>query len=224
VIRIVVFFWCLYWSIDFSIVLILLVFTGNWLEICKEKCMISFVIISKLWRLRSFKDYFYFQFVLHFFHFHTNLIDMNGLTTLMQNLIQFILAVIRHSALVACWCRQVMAQAVTLRVTALFVLMHSGIVNWYRYQLLCDARTVLEPHRGTAAFFFFTHYRPFPLFLFICLSLLTVPFLFLGASIVCVNNLKRTADLVLWFPDMTSVCTHPRHRKDLKVVMAISAI
>ena len=34
-------------------------------------------------------------------------------------------------------------------------------------------------------------------------------FLFLGASIVCVNNLKRTADLVLWFPDRTSVCTHP---------------
>ena len=85
----------------------------------------------------------------------------------------------------ACWCRQVMAQAVTLRATALFVLMHSGIVNGY--QLLCDAHTVLEPHRGTAAFFFFTHYRPFPLFLFMCLSLLTV--LFLGASIVCVNNL-----------------------------------
>jgi len=88
-------------------------------------------------------------------------------------------------ALVACWCRQVMAQAVTLRATALFVLMHSGIVNGY--QLLCDAHTVLEPHRGTAAFFFFTHYRPFPLFIFMCLSLLTV--LFLGASIVCVNKL-----------------------------------
>ena len=29
--------------------------------------------------------------------------------------------------------------------------MHSGIVNGY--QLLCDAHTVLEPHRGTAAFF-----------------------------------------------------------------------
>ena len=27
--------------------------------------------------------------------------------------------------------------------------------------------------------------------------------------IVCVNNLKRTADLVLWFPDKTSVCTLP---------------
>ena len=32
------------------------------------------------------------------------------------------------------------------------VLMHSGIVHGY--QLLCDAHTVLEPHRGTAAFSF----------------------------------------------------------------------
>ena len=80
-------------------------------------------------------------------------------------------------------CRKVMAQAVTLKATALFVLMHSGIVNGYL--LLCDAHTVLEPQRGTAAFSFFTHYHPFPLFLFMCLSLLTV--LFLGVSIVCVN-------------------------------------
>ena len=43
-------------------------------------------------------------------------------------------------ALVACWCRQVMAQAVTLRATAPFVLMHSVIVNGY--QLMCDAHTV----------------------------------------------------------------------------------
>ena len=62
--------------------------------------------------------------------------------------------------------------------------MHSGtstvIVNGY--QLLWDANTVLKPHRGTAAFHVFVT--------------LTVLFLFLGASIVCVNNLKRTADLV----------------------------
>ena len=49
------------------------------------------------------------------------------------------------TANVACWCRQVMAQAVTLRATSLFVLMQSDIVNGY--QLLCDAHTVLEPHR-----------------------------------------------------------------------------
>ena len=65
-----------------------------------------------------------------------------------------------------------------LRASAVFVLMHSGIVNGYH--------TVLELHRGTAAFFFFTHYRLLPLFLFMCLSLLTV--LFLDASIVCVNK------------------------------------
>ena len=75
----------------------------------------------------------------------------------------------------------------TLRVKLLFVLMHSGIENGY--QLLCIAYTVSEQHRGTAAFFYFIRYRPFPLFLFMCLSLLTVLFLFLGASIVCVNNL-----------------------------------
>ena len=70
---------------------------------------------------------------------------------------------------------------------------HSGIVNGY--QLLCDAHTVLDPHRGTAAFFYFTHYRPIPLFLFVFVTL-TVLFLFLGASIVCVNNLKRTVTVV----------------------------
>ena len=47
--------------------------------------------------------------------------------------------------------------------------MHSGIVNGY--QLLCDTHTVLEPHRGTAAFYYFPQFRPFPLFLFMCLSL-----------------------------------------------------
>ena len=81
-----------------------------------------------------------------------------------------------------------MAQAVTLRATALFVLMHIGIINGQ--QLLCDAHTVLEPHSGTAAFFFlFTHYRPFSTFSFYVFVTLTVLFLFLGASIACVNNL-----------------------------------
>ena len=76
--------------------------------------------------------------------------------------------------------------------------MHSGIVNGY--QLLCYAHTVLEPRRGTAAFSFFAHYmyRPFPLFLFMCLSLLTVLILFLSASIVCVSNtIYRGQQIVL---------------------------
>ena len=80
-----------------------------------------------------------------------------------------------------------MAQAVTLKATALFVLMHGGIVNGY--QLLCDAHTILEPHRGTAAFFSILLAIVLLTFLFMCLSLLTVLFLFLGASIVCVYNI-----------------------------------
>ena len=80
----------------------------------------------------------------------------------------------------------------TLRATQLFVFMHNGFVN--EHQLLCDAHMVLEPHRGTAAFYF-THYRPFfSTFSFYVFVTLTV--LFLGASLVCVNN-QRTADLVL---------------------------
>ena len=49
--------------------------------------------------------------------------------------------------------------------------------------------------------------------------ILTVVFLFLGVSIVCVNNLKRTVDSVLWFPDKTSVCTQPWHQNDVIVFM-----
>ena len=94
----------------------------------------------------------------------------------------------------ACWCRQVMAQAITLRVTIIsLVLIHSGIVNGY--QLLCYAHTVLEPHRGTAAFFFFAHYRPFSFYVFVTLD---SPISFLGASIVCVSNtIYRGQQIVL---------------------------
>jgi len=99
----------------------------------------------------------------------------------------------------------------TLRATEIFVLMHSGIVNGH--QLLCDAHTVVEPHRGTAAFFFFTHYRPFPLDLFMCLSLRQsfswVPLNNLkSVRAYCSmtwdhrqdNNVKRAADLSLVMP------------------------
>jgi len=116
-------------------------------------------------------------------------------------------AFVTLTVLVARWCFQVMAQAVTLRATALFVLMHSGIVNGH--QLLCDAHTVLEPHRGTAALFLFYSPSSFSTFSFYVFVNLTVLFSFLGASLVYVNNLKRAADLILWFPDRTSVCPHP---------------
>ena len=85
------------------------------------------------------------------------------------------------------------------------VRMHNGIVNGY--QLLCNAHTVLEPHMGTAAFFFFTHYRPFPLFLFMCLSLLTVLFLVISRKnwqiskyqYFCIEKKTKTFTLLTFF-------------------------
>ena len=68
------------------------------------------------------------------------------------------------STLVACLCCQVMARTDTFRATSLFVLMHSGIVHVY--QLLC-----LNHIRELQLYFYFTHYCPFPLLLFMCLSL-----------------------------------------------------
>ena len=81
-----------------------------------------------------------------------------------------------------------MAQAVNhIKGYITLVLMHTGIVNGY--QLLCDAHTVLEPHRGTAALFLFDSLSSFSTFSFFVFVTLTVLFLFLGASIGCVNNL-----------------------------------
>ena len=78
-------------------------------------------------------------------------------------------------------------------INTTLVLIHSGIVNGH--QLLCDAHTVLEPHRGTAAFFFLSSFSTFSFYVFI-----TLTFLFLDASLVCVDNLTRTADLGLVIP------------------------
>ena len=74
---------------------------------------------------------------------------------------------------------------------------------------------------GFQLLLFFADYSPFSIFYslssfssfsFYMFVTLTVLFLFLGASIVCgYNNLKRTADLFLWFPDKTSVCTPHWH-------------
>ena len=65
------------------------------------------------------------------------------------------------------------------------VFIHSGIVNGY--QLLFDAHTVLEPHRGTAALFLYYSLSSFSTFSFYVFVTLAVPFLVLGASIVCVK-------------------------------------
>ena len=59
--------------------------------------------------------------------------------------------------------------------------MHSGIITG----LLCDAHTVSEQHRGTAALFLCLH---------VCVCHSDSPISFLGASIVCTINLKRVAD------------------------------
>ena len=95
------------------------------------------------------------------------------------------------------------------------VLMQNGIVNMY--QLLCDAYIVPEQHSGTADLFLFYLPSCFSPFSFCVVATLSFLFLFFGASIVCVNKLKRAADLVLLFPDTdkTSVCTHPWHKNDL---------
>ena len=58
-------------------------------------------------------------------------------------------------ALVACWCHLTDGTKSFNHIKGYItlVLMYSGIVNGYQHQLLCDAHTVLEPHRGTAVFF-----------------------------------------------------------------------
>jgi len=93
----------------------------------------------------------------------------------------------------------------TLRATYFFVLMHSGIV----YRLLCDAHTLLEPHRGTAAFFLFYSLLSFSTFSFYVFVTLDSHISSLGCLYILCQQSK--ADLVLWFPDKTSVCTYPWH-------------
>ena len=75
--------------------------------------------------------------------------------------------------------------------------MQSSIVNGY--QFLCDARSVLEPHRGTAAFSFYSllYFCTFSFYVFVTL---TVPISFFGASLVCVNNLKEESRFSLLIP------------------------
>jgi len=73
--------------------------------------------------------------------------------------------------------------------------MHSVLINGY--QLLFDALTVLEPHMGTSFFLFFTSFSTFSFYVFVTLTSL---FLFLGASLVCVNNLKEDNRFSLLIP------------------------
>ena len=93
------------------------------------------------------------------------------------------------------------------------VFMHSVIVNG----ISCCAMLILRfNHIGKLHLFFpiLPAILLFHLFfLYVCNS--GSPIFFLGTSM---NNLKSTTDLVLWFLEMTSVCTHLWHQNDLIVV------
>ena len=100
------------------------------------------------------------------------------------------------------------------------VLMHSGIVNGH--QLLCDAHTVLEPI-GELQLFLIYSLSSFSTCSFYVFVTLDSPILFLGTSIVCVNNLKRTADCLVIPRQDICVFTHlaPQRLNDLIVSIAL---
>ena len=129
---------------------------------------------------------------------------------IISKFLQFCLLQLWFLLLVTCWCLIIVPTVNHIRGKSTLVLIHSEIVNGY--QLLCDAHTVPELHRGTTALFLFYLHSSLSTFSFYMFVTPTVIFLFLGASIVCVNNLKRTVDSVLLFSDKTSDCTHPGHQ------------
>ena len=92
--------------------------------------------------------------------------------------------------LLSCWHKQ-FNQFNHIKVNISLVFIQCRIINGY--QFLCDAHTVLEPHSGTAAFFLFYSLLSFSTFSFY--MFVQSYYFFLGATLVCVNNLKRTADL-----------------------------
>ena len=106
----------------------------------------------------------------------------NLVPVLSIQIVEISLLALLHPALVACCCRQVMAQTDTFRATSLFVLMHSGIVNGF--QLLCHAHTVLEPYMGNAAFSILLAIVLIHLSFYV---FVTLTVLFMDASLVCVK-------------------------------------
>jgi len=80
------------------------------------------------------------------------------------------------TAIVACSCL-IISTVIHIKGNINIVFMHSVIVN--EHQLLCDAHTVLEQHRGTAALFLFYSLSYFSTFSFyVCHS--DSPISFLG--------------------------------------------
>ena len=100
------------------------------------------------------------------------------------------------SALVACWCLIIAPTSNHIKGKNTLVLMHSTGIFVNGYQLLCEAHhTVTEQHRTAILFIFYSLlWHPFPFFVFLSFW---QSFSFLGISIVNVNNLKRTVDLVM---------------------------
>ena len=99
--------------------------------------------------------------------------------------------------------------------------MHSNIVNGISYcaMLILCWNNVGE--LGLYLRYSLSCISPFSFCMFMFVTL-TVLFLILSSSIVCIhNNLKRKADLVLWFPDKTSVYTYPWHQNDLIVFIVL---
>jgi len=69
--------------------------------------------------------------------------------------------------------------------------------------------------------FLFYSLSSFPTFSFLCVCHSDSPISYLGCLYSLCVQFKDTADLVLWFPDRTFVCTHPRHQNDLIVFMVL---
>ena len=101
----------------------------------------------------------------------------------------------------------------TLRATFLLFLC-TVVCKWVSADVRCSY----------CFFFLFYSLLFFSTFSFYVFATLTVLYLFLGASLVCGNNLKRTADLVLWFPHRTAVCTHPWHGHLYNLIYSIENV
>ena len=105
------------------------------------------------------------------------------------------------------WCLIAPTYLAKLRSTILFLCaMHSDIINGY-YQLVdmhgpyCTRTTYWN---CSCSFLLYYLNIFFSFWMFITM---TVFFLSWGASKI--KNLTRTPDLLLWFPNRTSVCKHP---------------
>ena len=100
------------------------------------------------------------------------------------------------------------------------VLMHSCVINGHH--LLCDAHTVLEKHRGTAATFLYYSLLSFSAISFCIMSLWhNLLFYFLGWLNCFFYIQTRKVDLVLRFPIKTFSFTDPWPKWPLSVHSAV---